>query len=117
MNKEIYREKASALFDDIANCESCPARAECERQQELDCIDILTNYVETCSAPAKTSRPDRTMYKRLCADCADKLGRLSYSLSEINESGDKITVCQLCENRGYFSTYVVYSKLSEREEE
>lgn len=62
------------------------------------------------------SGPDRTMYKRLCADCADKLGRLNYSLSEINESGDKITVCQLCENRGYFSTYIVYSKLSERED-
>lgn len=63
------------------------------------------------------SGPDRTQYKKLCAACAEKLRGLNFSVAELPDEGDKIRPCALCENRGYFSTYVVHSKRSDREDE
>lgn len=45
---------------------------------------------------------------RLCATCAEKLGRI-YELYESANGGDKIGQCELCKSRGFFSDYDYYT--------
>lgn len=40
------KERASALFDTIADCPECPIRTACDRLADIDCIDKLVMFVE-----------------------------------------------------------------------
>lgn len=42
---EMYRERAGALFDTIDDCGQCPAREECRRHVDIDCLDILAEHI------------------------------------------------------------------------
>lgn len=40
------KERASALFDTLRDCEECPIRTACDRLDDIDCIDKLVMFVE-----------------------------------------------------------------------
>lgn len=48
------------------------------------------------------------VYTRLCAQCAEKLGRI-YELYEHAGTGERIRQCELCKSMGYYSDYDYYT--------
>jgi len=62
------------------------------------------------------SGPDRVTEAVLCMDCADRLRAAGYAAAEQTDSGTTVGRCELCQNRGYFSRYRCYKRVSGRKE-